>query len=356
MTIRPSVIMLAALLIAGCGTQFSDEPTVAVVVAGTNRGEGYSKNSVAGYDAAWEMTYRADLPAFHISSAAFDRHGRLWLGEGSSDRSDGRVVSIWDPDEMVGEIGVGPVPEAGIVAFAGRMAVGSVETGFGFSIWSIGVDELDAREEFRVDDLPGSFLYLTSIAATEDHLVAAAIHDDPADPDETHTTLWWFDPSFELAGALDLGPGTTVWSLTALPDGRVLALDNAAFLAAGADLLFFDPASGVVVDELAGSGYGFKAAVDGDRLFVLDRIWSSIHVDERRSLTVVDARRITRLPLPDDLGAEDIAVADGMLHLAVWTRGQNDPDGIYRVDESGEITQVVHHEDASMILFRGREN
>ena len=344
------IVSLSILL--GCnGQQQKEGPVTFWVVSGTNRGESFSRNSLGGYDDSGQLADKASLPKYHISSLALDSQGRLWLGQGWNDAKSSNLLLLWDGGKWIDEIEVGMQPEAGIVPFGEDMVAGCTENGMGYSLWSINLDALESREMVSVDREQRDFLFLTTIAASEEYLVAAALHDAPGSLDSSHSSIWWYDRDYNQCGSMYLGPDSAVWSMAVMPDGNFLLLNNSGFAKNMPDLLIFDPRAGAITKEIHGSGFPFRGVAAEGKYYILNRIWSSTRINAERSVTIVDGDTVTTLPLPDDFGTEDIAVADGIIYLAAWQRGDNASDGIYRLDPTtGELEQIIQQSDASSVL------
>ena len=358
-THKTLLIVLALLIflspLAGCKTE-QKETEAFWVVAGTNRGESFLRNSLAGYDAQGRLVSKKKLPPYYISSLAPDSQGRLWLGQAWNDTDSSNLLLVWENGQLVKEIPVGEQPESGLVEFHGSMIAGCTETGMGFSLWEVDITSMESQEVIHVDPEQHEFLFLTTIAATEDYLVAAAIHDGPGDSDSSHASIYWFDQEFTLAGSMYLGPNTAVWSMAPMEDGSILLLNNSGFVQNQPDLLVFDPAQGEITQKIQGSGFPFRGVADDGKIYILDRIWSSTRINAERSVTILYNETSTTIPLPDGLGAEDIAVNEGIIYLAVWQRGAGSSDGIYALDpETGELRQIIEHQDASSILAQGKQ-
>jgi hypothetical protein len=348
-----TVIALLILLssVAGCKTK-PEETAVFWVVAGTNRGESFFRNSLGGYDAHGQLVVKKQLPPYHISSIAQDSRGRLWLGQAWNDSDSSNLLLVWKNGQLVKEIPVGEQPESGLVEFNDAIIAGCTEAGMGFSLWATDIETLQSQEVVKVEKEQHSFLFLTTIAATEDFLVAAAIHDGLGNSNSSHTSIWWYDSEFTLAGSMYLGPDTAVWSMVPMEDGNILLLNNSGFVQKQPDLLVFDPRQGEIVKKIQGSGFSFRGVADAGKIYILDRIWSSTRINAKRCVTVLQGETTTAIPLPDGLGAEDIAVAEGIIYLAVWQRGSASGDGIYALaPKTGELTQIIEHQDASSILI-----
>lgn len=348
-------LALCALLspLAGCRNE-DTKPPAFWVVAGTNRGESFYRNSLGGYNLQGERVIKKNLPPFYISSLFQDRLGRLWLGQGWNDTESSNLLLLLENGQLSKEIPVGEQPEAGIVEFGDSIIAGCTEAGMGFSLWEVS-NSLESQEVIRVNPEEQAFLFLTTIASTPDYLVAAAIHDGPGEGDTSHASIYWFHKDFSLAGKMYLGPDTAIWSMMPKEDGTVLLLNNSAFVQGQADILIFDPARGEITDAFQGSGYPFRGVAHQGKVYILDRIWSSTRINAKRSITILDNGTATTIPLPDGLGAEDIAVAEGMVYLAVWQRGAGSGDGIYTLDPAtGELQQIIEHQDASAILIPGQ--
>ena len=344
------IVSLSILL--GCnGQQQKEGPVTFWVVSGTNRGESFSRNSLGGYDDSGQLADKASLPKYHISSLALDSQGRLWLGQGWNDAKSSNLLLLWDGGKWIDEIEVGMQPEAGIVPFGEEMVAGCTEDGMGYSLWSVNPESLESREVVSIGRENRDFLFLTTIATNEVYLIAAALHDAPGLQDSSHTTIWWFDRDYNLCGSLYLGENSAVWSMVPISDGNFLLLNNSGFAKNTPDLLVFDPQVGAITQEINGSGFPFRGIAADGKYYILNRIWSSTRINAKRSVTIVDDDTVTTLPLPDDFGAEDIAVADGIIYLAAWQRGDNASDGIYRLDPTtGELEQIIQQSDASSIL------
>ncbi len=350
----PLVLSILLSPLAGCKNEKRELPAF-WVVAGTNRGESFSRNSLGGYDLQGEHVFKEKLPPFYISSMFQDSQDRLWLGKGWNDAESSNLLLVWEKGQLIKEIPVGKQPEAGFVEFCGSIIAGCTEAGMGFSLCEVDITSMESQEVVQVDPQQQSFLFLTTIASTRDFLVAAAIHDGPGDTDSSHASIYWFSKDFTLAGSMYLGPDTAVWSMVPREDGTVLLLNNSGFTQGQPDILVFDPHQGKITEKIQGSGYPFRGVSHKDKVYILDRIWSSTHINAKRSITILDNGIATTLPLPDGLGAEDIAVADGIIYLAVWQRGANSGDGIYALDpETNELNQIIEHQDASAILIQGR--
>lgn len=352
------LIALAIVLLAiqgGCSGPKEEKTAAFWVVSGTNRGESFSRNSLRGYDAAGQLAAKASLPPYYISSLALDSQGRLWLGQAWNDAKSSNVLLLWKDGKKIEEVEVGMQPEAGIIPFAGEMVAGCTEDGMGFSLWSVNPHSLESRKVVAVDKGQNEFLFLTTIAANQDYLLAAALHDGPG-PDSSHTTIWWYDQNYDLCGSMYLGEDTAVWSMVPMSDGNFLLLNNSGFVRSEPDLLVFDPRAGAITQELTGSGFAFRGVAADEKIYILDRIWSSTRINAQRSVTILDGDWVSTIPLPDNFGAEDIAVADGIIYLAAWQRGNNASDGIYRLDPAtGELEQIIHHSDASSLLVVPQE-
>ncbi|MGI6365259.1 MAG: two-component regulator propeller domain-containing protein [Bacillota bacterium] len=350
------IALLALIILGGCANPQEDKCVTFWVVSGTNRGESFARNSLRGYDAAGQLAVKANLPHYHISSLALDSQGRLWLGQAWNDAKSSNLLLIWDDDELIEKVEVGMQPEAGIIPFAGEMVAGCTEDGMGFSLWSVNPRSLEGREVVAVDKEQRDFLFLTTIAANEDYLVAAAIHDAPGPANSSHSSIWWFDREFNLCGSKYLGVNSAIWSMVPMPNGNFLLLNNSAFEGRQgdvmvSDLLIFDPRAGAIIWEYIGSGIPFRGVAEEGKYYILDRIWSSTRINAERSVTILDGDSVRTIPLPDDFGAEDIAVADGIIYLAAWQRGDNAGDGVYRLDPAtGELKQIIRHSDASSVL------
>ena len=311
--------------------------------------------TAAGYDATGQLAVKANLPHYHISSLAMTAGAPL-AGAGLDDAKSSNLLLIWDDDELIEKVEVGMQPEAGIIPFAGEMVAGCTEDGMGFSLWSVNPRSLEGREVVAVDKEQRDFLFLTTIAANEDYLVAAAIHDAPGPANSSHSSIWWFDREFNLCGSKYLGVNSAIWSMVPMPNGNFLLLNNSAFEGRQgdvmvSDLLIFDPRAGAIIWEYIGSGIPFRGVAEEGKYYILDRIWSSTRINAERSVTILDGDSVRTIPLPDDFGAEDIAVADGIIYLAAWQRGDNAGDGVYRLDPAtGELKQIIRHSDASSVL------
>lgn len=351
------ILVLAVTLLVGCNGKPEDGRTVTFwVVSGTNRGLSYSNNSLRGYDIEGTLAVKASLPKYHVSSLAMDNQGRLWLGQAWNDAKSSNMLLLWKNGKKVKEIEVGMQPEAGIVPFAEGMVAGCTEDGMGYSLWSVNAESLESRKVVSVDRESRDFLFLTTIAASEEYLVAAAIHDAPGSANSSHSSIWWYDRDYNLCDSLYLGVNSAVWSMVPMSDGNFLLLNNSAFEGIQgdvvvSDLLVFDPRAGAIIEEITGSGFPFRGVAADGKYYILNRIWSSTRINAKRSVTIVDGDSISTIPLPDDFGAEDIAVADGVIYLAAWQRGDNASDGVYRLDPaSGELEHIIQQPDASSIL------
>ena len=345
-------LLLFLPVLGGCSMERKEEGTVAFwVAAGTNRGESFSRNSLGGYDTAGKSAVKARLPQYHISGLTLDSRGRLWLGQAWNDAKSSNLLLLWEKGELARKIEVGMQPEAGIVQFNEEMIAGCTEAGMGFSLWSVALENLESKKVVAVDREQRDFLFLTTIAASEDYLIAAAIHDAPGSPDSSHTSIWWYDRDFTLLGNTYLGADTAVWSMVPMADGNFLLLNNSGFVRNQPDLLVFDPRAGAIIKEIRGSGYAFRGTAAAGKIYVLNRIWSSTRINAERSVTIVAGDSVTTIPLPDNFGAEDIAAANGTIYLAAWQRGKNSGDGIYRLDPAtAKLEQIIEHPDASSIL------
>jgi hypothetical protein len=206
-----------------------------------------------------------------------------------------------------------------------------------------------------VDRDEREFLLLTTIAANSQYIVAAALHDgQDSKPHTSHTSIWWFDKDFTPKGSLYLGAGTAVWSVVPMNDGRFALLNNSAFLNDSPDVLFFDPEAGQITDSMQGAGYPFRGYEIGGRLYILNRIWSSVFVDSRRSITIIEGNKARTIALPSGFGAVDIVADENSVYLAVWERGDQSSDGVYRFNPAtDELTQILRHPDASRVLLTG---
>lgn len=349
--------LLAAMAVftalAACSVPPSTEPAYFWVVAGTNRGEGFSRNSLAAYTVNEDRVKYHELKDYFTDSILLDSQGRLWLGQAWNDDFTDNTLLLWQEGRGPQTIAVGRSPEAGLVDFDGAIVAGCTEMGLGFTLWSVDSTTLIGAEVAAVPAGQRDFLLLTTIAANDQYLVAAALHDGP--DSDSHTTLWWYDRQYNQMDSLYLGPGTAIWSMVPLADGRFLLLNNSAFEAGGPDLLFFDPTAAAVTDTIHGAGYPYRGVAVDNRIYILNRIWSSIHIDERRSLTIIDGKALGAIPLPDGFGAVDICADEEYVYLAAWDRGKNNTDGIYRLDpRSGNLKQIISHPDASrVVLSRG---
>lgn len=357
-TITPikALALLAGLAVfaamTGCSQAPPEQQAVFWVIAGTNRGEGFSRNSLAGYDLTGRQVAGHGLPKYHIGGGALDSRGRLWLGQAWNDQANCNLLQVWQDGKLAARVEVGQRPEAGIVEFNGEILAGCALSGFEFSLWAVDPVTEAAREVAQVHKGPGDFLLLTAIAATKDYLVAAAIHNDPQDASESRTSIWWYDKDYTPMGSLDLGPDTAVWSILPRADGQFVLLNNSAFIREQPDLLIFDPAVGEISGTLQGAGFPYRGVNHDGRLFILNRIWSSTRINSQRSVTIVDGDVVTTIALPDNLGAVDIAAAGDKVYLAVWERGSSAGDGIYALDPmTGDLEQIIDHPDASTILI-----
>jgi hypothetical protein len=116
------------------------------------------------------------------------------------------------------------------------------------------------------------------------------------------------------------------------------------------NLLVFNPLAGAITQEYQGSGFPFRGVAKDGKYYILNRIWSSTRINAERSVTIFDSDSVSTIPLPDDFGAEDIAVYNGIIYLAAWQRGDNDSDGVYRLDPAtGELEQIIQQPDASSL-------
>ncbi|MFZ5777766.1 MAG: hypothetical protein ACOY3C_06490 [Bacillota bacterium] len=324
------------------------------VVAGTNRGEGFSRNSLAGYNLKGRRIQKISLSDFYIDSMFVDSRERLWLGQAWNDTKSDNKLLVWQDGKKVQEIAVGLRPEAGIVEFNGQIVAGCAEMGFGFSLWSVDMNTLASKEATAVPKGQKDFLLLTTIAASDNYLVAAAAHDGTGGtPHSSHTTIWWFDRDFNPLGDMYLGPGSAVWSILPLDKDRFLLLNNSAFESGAPDLLVFDPATGSITEEIRGAGYPYRGTERNGTIYILNRIWSSVHVNSQRSLTIIEGDEIRTIVLPDDFGAVDLCADENYVYLAAWSRGNNNSDGVYQLDPvSGTLTQIISHPDASRLALR----
>ena len=354
----PIAIVLIALLLVvmvmpGCWSEKPDAKVTFWVVAGSNRRNSFSRSSLGGYNDQGKNIINKKLPKYYIGSLALDNQGRIWLGQGWNDSRSSNLLLVWDEGELIHKVSVGDEPQGGITPFAGEMVAGCAETGMEFSLWAIDPTDFASRQVATVGKGERDFLILTDIAANGDYLLASAVHDDPQTIDSPRTSIWWYDKDFNLAGTLDLGSNTAVWSIVPQADGNFLLLNNSGFIDDSHDLLIFDPQMGTIVKKLKGSGFPFRGISSAGKIYILDRIWSSTRVNEQRSVTIIAGDGITTLPLPDDIGAQDIAVSDGFIYLAVWGQGGNFEDGIYRFDPQTDLLeQIISHPDASLILIQ----
>jgi len=346
-----AILLISLAVMASCAGQVEEKTVAFWVVSGTNRGESFSRNSLGGYDAVGELTVKTSLPQYHVNSLALDKQKRLWIGQAWNDTESSDLLMLWKKGKLVDQIEVGMQPEAGIVQFAENIVAGCTEKGMGFSLWSVNPESLKSTQVVTVDREQRDFLFLTTIASSEDYLVAAAIHDAPGPPDSSHSSIWWYDRDFNLCGNLYLGQDTAVWSVVPMADGNFLLLNNSGFIHEQPDLLVFDPQAGAITKEFRGSGYAFRGVAADGKYYILNRIWSSTRINAKRSVTIVENDSINTIPLPDNFGAEDIDVADGIIYLAAWQRGDNSSDGIYRLDPAtAKLEQIIEQPDASSIL------
>lgn len=343
--------VLFLLVLVGCSKE-QDKAVTFWVLAGTNRGEAFSRNSLGGYATTGELVTKHRLPKYHIGSLVQDSRGRLWLGQAWNDAESSNRLLLWENGEYVQDVEVGLEPEAGIVEFGEKMIAGCTEDGMGFSLWAVDQENLESVEVVTVEPDQHDFLILTTIAANKDYLIVAAIHDAPDSTDSSHTSIWWYDRDFTLMGNMYLGADTAVWSIVPMDDGNFLLLNNSAFVGNRPDLLVFDPAAGEIVDEVMGSGFSLRGVGEGGNIYILDRIWSSTRITAKRSVTIFAGGSVETVPLPDDFGAVDIAASDGKIYLAAWQRGANSSDGIYQLDPlTAELEQIIIHSDASSLLL-----
>ena len=344
-------ILFFSPLLSGCGEKKPEGEAKFWVVAGSNRGNSFTRSSLGGYDEQGSRVAKSTLPKYYINSLVLDNQGQTWLGQGWNDKHSSNLLFVLDRGKLVKKIPVGVEPTGGIVQFGQEIVAGCAEAGAGFSLWSVDINTFISREIASVEIEWQDFLILTALSASDDYLLAAAIHDNPSTPDSPQTTIWWYDRDYVLRGTLTLEANTAVWSIVPQAGGNFLFLNNSGFIDGSPDLLVFDPRLGVVVSELKGSGFPFLGKAFEDKTYILNRIWSSTRVDGQRSVTVVEGDTITTLPLPDNLGAEGIAVADGMVYLAVWGSGTSFPDGVYRLDpKTHHLEQFISHPDASLII------
>ncbi len=120
-------------------------------------------------------------------------------------------------------------------------------------------------------------------------------------------------------------------------------------------MLFFDPVAGQITDSVQGAGFPFRGHEIGGRLYILNRIWSSVFVDSRRSITIVEGDKARTIELPPNLGAVDIRADENGVYLAVWERGNQSSDGVYRFNpDTEELYQILRHSDASRLLLTGK--
>ncbi|NLO88275.1 MAG: hypothetical protein GX090_06980 [Firmicutes bacterium] len=357
-TTMPTRLMLflaaaAVLAAAACSPAPSAPAAEYWVVAGTNRGESFARNCLAGYDGDGRLAVHCPLPQYYIASALLDAENRIWLGVAWNDYESANEILLWQNNSWQ-TITVGKRPEAGFAVFQDKLVAGCAEAGVGFSLWQVDRDSLSAREFFTADKGDRDFLLLTAVAANDQYLVAAALHDDPmGELDSSNTSIWWFDADFQPAGSLYLGPNTAVWSIVPLEDGRFMLLNNGAHLDGSAALLIFDPVQGAVTERRReGAGFPYKGAAGDGKICILNRIWSSTRIDDRRSLTVIAGGKAETIALPDGMGFVDVAVRGDKVYLAAWQRGANADDGVYELDlTTGELRQIIAHYDASAILL-----
>src|SRR5690554_5617071 len=92
--------------LAGCRNE-DTEPPAFWVVAGTNRGESFYRNSLGGYNLQGERVIKKNLPPFYISSLFQDRLGRLWLGQGWNDTESSNLLLLLENGQLSKEIPVG---------------------------------------------------------------------------------------------------------------------------------------------------------------------------------------------------------------------------------------------------------
>lgn len=292
----------------------------------------------------WQVTQRTRILRAGAWGIKQDPQGRIWIGYGATPDGDQRVQVFSAQGALIKTIRLDGCADPYVPAqfAAGKAFVACLQTGFYGAVQVLDLASLEviAAQDVRIKD-KGFLIAATGI--TDEYLLLFGGGGEGA-----HGILIDVE-TLEVLAPLSI-PWNSVIEMLVSYAGRFLLVN--AYPSGGENLIVLDPHTiPIVMTQALPMPGAYRADVESDMLYVYHSPTQYIDNPTPEQLANMPLRAVSRVdlktgesklwPLPDNWPGMDIAVVNGKIILANWSRDEA-TEGLYQLDpESGTLTQVL---------------